>query len=337
MDTNIGAIKENIKLPSREDLGESFNRVYHGPDRLRREYELVMESERLGVPLDTYRRLYELRGEEAIDAYPKPENWWYTPGDWSKWIWHLPPKKKLALGKKGVVKLVQSGVILTIAIGIGRYVWEAPKREKLAHYQAWQMINSAAGQKTSGGRIQALQDLNKDGVSLQGLDVSGAYLAGINLQKANLWYANLSNANLSNANLSNANLKFANLSKAGLGEANLVGANLAGANLSNTYSRSANLSNANLFGANLSNANLSNANLSNANLSNANLSNANLSDTTINCYKEYCTNFKGAEGITLEQIKQASNWQSACYTPEFREELGLPPENPNNCAGEDKK
>jgi BTB/POZ domain-containing protein KCTD9 len=120
--------------PSIDALRDSFNRIYHGPDRLRREYDLAVQAEKMGVHIDTYRRLYELRDEEEIDPYPKPKKWWHTPGEWGNWVWHLPPKKKLALGRKGVIKLVQSGVVITVLIGIGRYVWEAPKREKLAHY-----------------------------------------------------------------------------------------------------------------------------------------------------------------------------------------------------------
>jgi uncharacterized protein YjbI with pentapeptide repeats len=357
--------------PSIDELRKSFNRVYHGPDRLQQEYELVMESERLGVPLDTYRRLYELRGEIHIEPYPKPKKWSHTPGDWSKWVWYLTHKKKLVLARKGVVKLVQSGVILTIVIGIGRYVWEAPNREKQRHYQAWQIINLAAGQKTSGGRIEALQDLNKDRVILTGLDANSANLMFIKLQNAYLLEANLSNTDLSfaklnsaylhKANLSNARFYGANLEKADLNEAvfleaELFNANLSGTNLSNANFEKANLikvnlSNANLekanlekavlleaelFNANLSNTNLTAANLTAANLSNVNLSGTNLSNAYFFCRPtlDYCTNFKGAINITPEQIKKANFWDYACYDTEFRKKLGLPPENPK-CAGEE--
>lgn len=219
----------------------------------------------MGVPLDTYRRLYKLRKEEPIPPFPKPQKWWHVPREWAKCVWHLPPKKKLSLSRKGVVSIIQNGAILTIAIALGQYLLEAPKRVKQSHYQAWQMINSATGQKTSGGRIEALQDLVKDGVSLQGLDVSGAYLEGIKLQNASLLGADLSGANLEDANFSEANL----LPLVGWG----------------TYVR---------------------------------------------------TNFKGAKNITSDQIKKARSWQSACYDPDFRIKLGLPPENAQNtkrCAG----
>jgi len=324
------------KPPTIDELRDSFNCVYHGPDSLRQEYELVIEAEKLGVHIDTYRRLYALKGEEAIDPYPKPKKWWCAPGDWGKWVWHLPPKKKIALGRKGVVKLVQSGVIVTIAIGIGRYVWEAPKREKLAHYQAWQMINSATGQKTSGGRIDALQDLVKDNVSLAGLNASGAYLVGINLQKAILVGADLSGVNLEKANLSDADLSGANLSHVDLEKANLSDAILVMTNLSNANLSNAILSDTLLAGADLSSAYLSNANLAGADLSNADLSGADLSGANLGCFtiknKSYCTNFKDAQNITPEQIKLANFWQSACYNPDFRKKLGLLSQNPDYCA-----
>lgn len=315
-------------------LRDSFNRIYNGPDRLRREYELTMEAERLGVHIDTYRRLYELRGEEEIDPYPNPKKWWHTPGEWGKWVWHLPPKKKFALGRKGVVKLVQSGVIITVALALGQYFLEAPKRVKQSHYQAWQMINSAAGQKTSGGRIEALQDLNKDDVSLAGLDASGANLRGINLQNANLYQANLSKANFNEANFINAKLYRANLSGIAIRYANLAGARLGSTNLIKSDLTAANLINADLTAANLSAANLIGANLINANLSKATFIGTYLGCITNDKNKTYCTNLKGVKNITPEEIKKVNNWQFACYDPDFRIKLGLPPQNPKLCTGE---
>ncbi|GJD22913.1 hypothetical protein RIVM261_078690 [Rivularia sp. IAM M-261] len=304
--------------PSIDELRESFERVYHGPDSLRREYDLQNEARRMGIPLDDYRRLYELRSSEEIDPYPKSKHWWHTPGDWSKWVWHLPTKKKLALSRKGALKLVQSGLILTIAIGIGRYVWEAPKREKATHYQAWQMINSATGQKTSGGRIEALQDLNKDGVDLRGLDASNANLSG----------AILTGAQLSGANLSNAELVGAELNGANLYSTKLTGIQLNGANLSN-----AELMSAELNGADLGEAKLIGAILMGSDLRDTELAGANLRNAEFACNLD-CTNLKGAKNITPEQIKEAENWQSACYDPDFRIKLGLSAQNPPDCAGE---
>lgn len=154
-------------IPKIEELKESFARVYDGPDRLRREYDIVVEAERLNMPLDTYRDLYQYRSEEPIDPYPQSKSWQQVPGDWANWFKHLPIQTKKALFRKGVVQLVQSGVAITIVFALTQYIWDAPARKKQTHYQAWQIINSAKGHSTNAGRNDALQDLNQDGVSLR--------------------------------------------------------------------------------------------------------------------------------------------------------------------------
>ncbi|MFM6219918.1 MAG: hypothetical protein ACKPDM_06040 [Dolichospermum sp.] len=44
-----------------------------------------------------------------------------------------------------------------------------------------------------------------------------------------------------------------------------------------------------------------------------------------------CADFMGAKNLTPEQVKSAKNWEKACYDPELRIKLGLPPENPDYC------
>ncbi|MBD1804087.1 pentapeptide repeat-containing protein [Microcoleus sp. FACHB-SPT15] len=152
-----------------------------------------------------------------------------------------------------------------------------------------------------------------DAELIQGLDLlKDANLSGANLSQANLSLANLSLANLSDADFSLANLSDADFSLANLSDADFSLANLSQANLSQ-----ANLSQANLSRANLSQANLSQANLLGANLSGANLSGANL----------FKSNFKNTKNLTPEQVKVAENWDKAIYDPDFREQLGLPPES----------
>ena len=150
---------------------------------------------------------------------------------------------------------------LTILFVGGRFLWEIPRREREAKYQAWQVIHTAHGQR-SGARIAALEDLCEQGESLNGLTLEGCIdLSRINLTKANLSRANLSAANLSGANLHGANLHGANLHGANLTEANLFGANLTGAYLRGADLRGADLRWADLSGANLTEADLSGANL----------------------------------------------------------------------------
>jgi hypothetical protein len=160
---------------------------------------------------------------------------------------------------------------LSIIVAVIFYFAESRDRQKAKHYQAWQVINSAQGKPGSGGRIDALQDLHKDGVSLDGVDISNA----------NLDELNLVNAMLNNANLSGADLYKANLSVAYLIRANLTSANLDYANLSDTFFDYANLFGADLSGAYLLSATLPRANLNNANLSRADFRLANLSGANL--------------------------------------------------------
>ncbi|MEM6426646.1 MAG: pentapeptide repeat-containing protein [Cyanobacteria bacterium P01_D01_bin.128] len=155
------------------------------------------------------------------------------------------------------------------------YFKGAPDRKAQKHYEAWRVIDNAAAAKvfTSYARLQALQDLHKDGVSLRAIEAPKANLASIHLPDADMTEANLSGVDLRQADLHRANLSGANLQRADLRTANLRGINLTGANL-----QRANLQNANLNGANLRNANLSGADLRGTELWKATFLEANLTD-----------------------------------------------------------
>ncbi|HUT45999.1 MAG TPA: pentapeptide repeat-containing protein [Sedimentisphaerales bacterium] len=165
---------------------------------------------------------------------------------------------------------------------------------KSQHYQAWQVINSAQGKPGNGGRVDALHDLHRDGISLAGVDISKANLPKLNLEKADLSEAILSNAILSDANFSGANFRQAVLSGADLHHADLSGTDLSHANLSSYLGLSggtelsyadfsgAVLKSAKLRGVHLINANLSGADLSHADLYNAVLSQADFSGADFN-------------------------------------------------------
>ena len=117
---------------------------------------------------------------------------------------------------------------------------------KAANYQAWQVVNSAQGKGGSGGRIDALQDLNRNGISLAAVRLDGAWLEGIQLPGANLVRASLREAQLSGANLQGANLQTADLT-----DAILVGADLRGAHLKDAILKGAQLGTVDLRGADL--------------------------------------------------------------------------------------
>jgi uncharacterized protein YjbI with pentapeptide repeats len=151
----------------------------------------------------------------------------------------------------------------SVLIAVIFYFSESGDRLKQKHYQAWQVINTAQGKGGSGGRIEALQELNRDGVPLVGVDVSGAFLQNAHLEKARLL-----RSNFSAADLRDANFNFADFSDADLRTANFRGSRLQGAGFQRADLQDADLTGADLSGADLSGATLTNADLSNSDLSN---------------------------------------------------------------------
>jgi hypothetical protein len=151
----------------------------------------------------------------------------------------------------------------SVLVAVIFYFSESGNRIKQRHYQAWQVINTAQGKGGSGGRIDALQELNEDKVPLVGVDVSSAFLQGIRLYRADLLRANFSAADLRNSDLSNCNFTLANLSSA----------NFRGARLDQSRFSEADLRNADLNGASMVAVDLSGAILDDADLRLADLAN----------------------------------------------------------------
>jgi len=149
----------------------------------------------------------------------------------------------------------------SVLVGVILYFSESGDRIKLKHYEAWQVINTAQGKGGSGGRIEALQELNADRIPLVGVNVSDAFLQGVRLPKANLLRSDFSAADLREADFTGANFD----------DAYLVSANFRNGKLDNCSLRGANLEQSDLTGADLTGADLSGAKLSAADLRNANL------------------------------------------------------------------
>jgi uncharacterized protein YjbI with pentapeptide repeats len=152
----------------------------------------------------------------------------------------------------------------SILIAVIFYFSESRDRVKMRHYQAWQVINTAQGKGGSGGRIEALQELNEDRVPLVGVDVSSAFLQGLRLEHANLLRSDFSSADVRNADLVRCDFTLANLNSV----------NLRGANLDRARMVQANLNDADLTGASLAGVDFSGATLANTDLRNADLRDA---------------------------------------------------------------
>src|ERR1700739_1747448 len=168
----------------------------------------------------------------------KPESWeerrervtmaWAVPFWWleyqMEWMAYLLSNWSFL---EALEYLSSFGVLIAVIF----YFGESGDRLKQKHYQAWQVINTAQGKGGNGGRIEALQELNADRISLVGVDVSGAFLQGIRLQRASLARSNFSavdmrDSDLSFADLSDANLRSANLRQSVLRSTNLERADM---------------------------------------------------------------------------------------------------------------
>jgi len=200
----------------------------------------------------------------------RPEPWtkkkesvghaWTLPFWFAEWVWEWIA---FLLSNWAFLEVLEYLSSFGVLIAVIFYFSESGDRIKQKHDQAWQVINTAQGKGGSGGRIEALQELNADGVPLVGVDVSGAFLQGIRLSGARLLRSNFSAADVRNsdflaADLTDADLHFANFRQSNLHKAMLRGCNLEDADLA---------------GADLSEADLSNASLANADLRNVDLRN----------------------------------------------------------------
>jgi hypothetical protein len=197
----------------------------------------------------------------------RPEPWatyrqrapvpWLVPFyamDWSfAWTAHF-------LSKWVLLEVLEYLGTFSILVAVIFYFAESGDRVKQKHYQAWQVINTAQGKGGSGGRLEALQELNADRVALVGIDLSDAFLQGVRLERADAPRSNFGSADLRESSFRSANLSYSDLNTA-----NLRGSDLRGVNLSNAV-----LSDADLAGADLSDAELAGAQLDRADLQNVN-------------------------------------------------------------------
>jgi uncharacterized protein YjbI with pentapeptide repeats len=144
----------------------------------------------------------------------------------------------------------------SVLLAVIFYFSESGDRIKQRHYQAWQVINTAQGKGGSGGRIEALQELNADRVPLVGVDVSSAFLQGLKLEHANLLRSNFSAADLRGSDLKSADFTMANLRAANFRGSNLEEASFEDAEMNDVDLWRSDLKGAKLDGADLSGADL---------------------------------------------------------------------------------
>src|SRR5262244_2405504 len=127
--------------------------------------------------------------------------WWSSPFwllEWGfEWL-------SYGLSHWALLEVLQYLGSFGVVVAVIFYFGESGDRLKQKHYQAWQVINSAEGKGGNGGRIEALEELNADGVSLVGVDLSSAFLQGVNLKEGMLERATLEGADARDAELRGA-------------------------------------------------------------------------------------------------------------------------------------
>ena len=166
-----------------------------------------------------------------------------------------------AMSHVSLLELLEYCGSFSILVAVIFYFMDGPERTKLKHYQAWQVINTAQGKGGSGGRTDALHELNEDHVPLVGVDVSDAFLQQVHLENADLRRSAFRGADLKGAQLTGASFEQADLNFANMREANLANVNLTSANCADADLNDASLTNAMLQGAAFDRADLRGADL----------------------------------------------------------------------------
>jgi uncharacterized protein YjbI with pentapeptide repeats len=168
------------------------------------------------------------------------------------------------------------------------FIWEIPTRidqeelaQKRTHYEAWSVVNNGIKKSASLGRKEALEFLNKKGDKLSGLDIQDAVLEELTLPKATLKLSKMNRSDLIKSDFTEATLDYADFSDAYLW----------------------------------------NSKFNAAALSRANFSGAELNDVELKKADILCAKFLGSKNLTFEQLKEANNWASAVYDPEFQKYL----------------
>jgi len=183
---------------------------------------------------------------------------WSIPFFALEWIWEW---LAFLLSRWSFVEVLEYLGSLSILVAVFFYFHDAGNRIKQRHYQAWQVINTAQGKGGSGGRIEALEELNRDGVSLIGVDVSNAFLQAIDLSTARLLRSDFNAVDARNSDLRGADLQDANLHSANFRQSNFQRASLLNAQIDEADFHGADLSEADLSGAVLDNTDFSSATL----------------------------------------------------------------------------
>lgn len=146
-------------------LKESFNKIHDSSNLLLQKLNIIQEAKRLGYSFEEYSELYKVRKSKEVPIYPVAKNPSEIPYTWIAWFVSLTPEYKHYFFWHSLMSWSEKIFKGSLLIGVIKFLMETPLRKKQEHHLAWELINSAGEQRISGGRIEALQDLAKEGFS----------------------------------------------------------------------------------------------------------------------------------------------------------------------------
>jgi len=146
-------------------------------------------------------------------------------------------------------------------------------------------------------------------------------LVNCHLTKTNMSHVDLSSSNLNSSNFSHANAIECNFSGTRANQTNFENAKMNQANFEGAFASGANFKDAFLIKANFKNAFLIKSDFSNAYLMEADLSNCHLTGAVFDEASLYKANLKGAEGITVEQLKNVKTLYLAELDDDIKNEI----------------
>jgi hypothetical protein len=191
----------------------------------------------------------------------RARRWWTRPFVAVDWVWEWAAH---FLSNWAFLEALEYLSSFGVLVAVIFYFAESGERSRQRHFQMWQVMNTAQGKGGSGGRIEALEELNHDHVPLVGVDVSGAFLRGVKLHKAELLRANFRAVDARDGEFSEADFSFAEMQSGNFRNGKFAHALLRDADCSDGDFSSADFSGVDLSRADFSNADLRGADLRDA-------------------------------------------------------------------------
>jgi hypothetical protein len=151
---------------------------------------------------------------------------WIIPFVAFEWVWQWAA---YLLSRWSFLEVLEYLSSFSVLVAVIFYFSGSGDRTRQRHYQAWQVINTAQGKGGSGGRIEALQELNA--ANLLRSDFSAADVRGSDLRSADFTSADLHSANFRNSDLSGASFQSADMHDADLWGSNLTGVRFSDADM----------------------------------------------------------------------------------------------------------